>query len=307
MGRGNAPCARDLDIQARTSFVFQPRSSFQTRSRFLMKALELPEILWVIGFLDYPRLAAATTVCKSWNTIFNAVPLSHARVGRTLPARSTFFCRQGSRPPYSCHQDILLSLDPFTCALYTPREAPSRVRCTRALDTSHKPCPSKPRTRHSVRHQAKQFLEAVFTCSPQLRRLEISGPSLVAFEMADPFFNVCLRLEELKMVDLTLDITGDASWINWPTAFPTIKKLWIGFNFYEQCTPHQLQRQHEFIQRCPNLESLTWSFSHAFVSLSMRSRVFYLQTQVRVQRSKPLHSTALDSIQICQRIRWSRS
>jgi len=64
------------------------------------------------------------------------------------------------------------------------------------------------------------------------------------------------------MVDLTLDIGGDeASWIQWPAAFPTIKKLWIGVTYNRECKPHQLQQQHEFIQRCPNLESLTWSFS----------------------------------------------
>jgi len=229
-------------------------------------ALEVPEILWLIGrFLDYPRLAAATTVCMSWNTIFTPLLYHTLEWGN----------RNRRHPRSSVVRDRLDHIRVIKISCYS--WIPSLVHCTHLeglhlkyvkFDDAQDPWP--PLT-NLVRQNpglvtlcanrpSSGFLEAVFTCCPQLRRLEISGLSLVAFEMADPFFNVCLRLEELKVIDLTLDIRGDASRINWPTAFPTIKKLWIGFNFYEQCTPHQLQRQHEFIQRCPNLESLTWSF-----------------------------------------------
>ncbi|KAK3813380.1 MAG: hypothetical protein J3Q66DRAFT_46251 [Benniella sp.] len=62
--------------------------------------------------------------------------------------------------------------------------------------------------------------------------------------------------------DVTLDIAGDASRVTWPAAFPMIRKLWIGFTYNKRLwPPRQVEQQHEFIQRCPSLESLTWSLS----------------------------------------------
>ncbi|KAK3813381.1 MAG: hypothetical protein J3Q66DRAFT_348168, partial [Benniella sp.] len=230
-----------------------------------MKALEVPEILWLIGgFLDYPRLAAATTVCKSWNTIFTPFlyhtlewgnhnqrhPRSSVVKDRVDHIRVIKLSDYWIPSLVDCThlEGLHLNLDYGEQDFWTPLA--KLVRQNPRLVTL---CAIKP---------SSEFLEAVFACSPQLKRLEISRPNLVTSAMADPFLNACLSLEELKMVDLTLDIGGDdTSWIQWPAAFPTIKKLWIGVTYNRECKPRQLQQQHQFIQRCPNLESLTWSFS----------------------------------------------
>ncbi|KAK3822669.1 MAG: hypothetical protein J3Q66DRAFT_329887 [Benniella sp.] len=81
--------------------------------------------------------------------------------------------------------------------------------------------------------------------------------------MTDLLSNICLRLEELKMVNLALDVDlgrGSASWANWPV-FPKIKKLWVGITHERHWIYCGATQQHEFIKRCPNLESLVWSFS----------------------------------------------
>jgi len=122
-----------------------------------MKALEVPEILWLIGrFLDYPRLAAATTVCMSWNTIFTPFLYHTLEWGN----------HNRRHPRSSVLKD---HVDHIRVIKLSDYWIPSLVDCTRLEGlhlnleygeqdfwTSRKACPSKPKTRHSVRHQAKQ-------------------------------------------------------------------------------------------------------------------------------------------------------
>jgi hypothetical protein len=103
----------------------------------------------------------------------------------------------------------------------------------------------------------------VSICCFQLRRLEIDGANFTDYLMTDLLFNVCLRLEELKMIDMTLDVDlgkGTTTWDQW-LSFSKIKKLWLGITDERHWIYRGVTQQHEFIKRCPNLESLTWSFS----------------------------------------------
>jgi hypothetical protein len=240
-----------------------------------MQALELPEILKQIGkFLNYPRLAAATTVCKSWNTIFtpllyhtlewqDLIPrprslvvkdhVDHIRVIKLINRFRKFNLPwipslEGCTRLEELHIDLLFE-DSDTDSSWIPLT--NLVRQNPRLATV---CVTKP---------SNDFLRSVLTCCPQLKRLEIDGVDMTYIVVLDLelLFNVCLRLEVFKIVDITLDVRGydDASWINWP-AFPTIKNLWIGITQDRHQSPFQMQQQREFIQRCPNLESLTLSF-----------------------------------------------
>ncbi|KAK3822663.1 MAG: hypothetical protein J3Q66DRAFT_397141 [Benniella sp.] len=235
-----------------------------------MQALEVPEILRLIGqFLDYPRLAAATVVCKSWNRIFT--PFLYHTIERLSHCRNV-----PSSAVLEGYVDHVRAIK-----VYSIFWIPSLARCTHLKElhiglyfeeedhdiespwmpltdlVHHNPklvtvCVTKPKN---------EFLRAVLTCCPQLKRLEFDRAELTDMVTdVNLIFNVCLRLEELKMVNMTLDLkTHGISWDNWPV-FPTIKKLWIGITQDSHRSPLQAQGQHEFIQRCPNLESLTMSF-----------------------------------------------
>jgi len=233
-----------------------------------MQALEAPEILRLIGqFLDYPRLAAATVVCKSWNRIFTSflyhtidshcrnVPSSAVLEGyvdrvRAIKTYSIFWIPSLARCTHLKELHIGLFFEEEDHDIESPwTPLTDLVHHNPKLVTV---CVTKPKN---------EFLRAVLTCCPQLKRLEFDRPELTDM-MTDVnlLFNVCLRLEELKMVNMTLDLkTHGISWDSWP-AFPTIKKLWIGITQHSHRSPIQAQGQHEFIQRCPNLESLTLSF-----------------------------------------------
>ena len=238
-----------------------------------MQALEVPEILRVLGdFLDYPRLAAATAVCKSWNTTFTPFLYRKLEWGYGFPRRPRAFVVEDNvdhiriikirRLPWipsltdctnleEAHLDLTFVQDEDKDDNINTTWIPltTLVRQNPKLVTV---CVSKP---------GNEFLRAVFTCCPHLKRLEIDNANLKAYMMTDIFFNVCLRLEELKMADTTLDLKAyGVSWENWPT-FSRIKKLWLGITHEMHWDACQLQQQHEFIQQCPNLESLTWSFS----------------------------------------------
>ncbi|KAF9364730.1 hypothetical protein BGX34_000624 [Mortierella sp. NVP85] len=234
-----------------------------------MQALDVPEILRLVGeFLDYPRLANATAVCKAWNRIFT--PFLYHTIERLSHSRKV---PSSALEGYVDHVRAI--------KIYSIFWIPSLARCTHLKElhiglfsdeedhdiespwvpltdlVHHNPklvtvCVTKPKN---------EFLRAVLTCCSQLKRLELDRAELTdMITDVNLLFNVCLRLEELKMVNMTLDLkTHGISWDSWP-AFPTIKKLWIGITQDSHRSPLQAQGQQEFIQRCPNLESLTMSF-----------------------------------------------
>ncbi|KAF9364726.1 hypothetical protein BGX34_000620 [Mortierella sp. NVP85] len=236
-----------------------------------MQALEVPEILRLLGeFLDYRRLTAATAVCKTWNTIFTPLlyhtlewthhiwrhPRPYVVKGHIDHIHVIKISSMPWIPPLKgCTQlaELHLNLDfgeyhdideswiPITKLI---RQNPRLVTV----------CVTKP---------SNGLLRAVFTCCFQLKRLEINGANFTDCMMTDLLFNISLRLEELKMVDLTLDVDlgrDIVSWANWPV-FPKIKKLWVGITHERHWIYCGTTQQPEFIKRCPNLESLAWSFS----------------------------------------------
>ncbi|KAK3822664.1 MAG: hypothetical protein J3Q66DRAFT_329881, partial [Benniella sp.] len=242
-----------------------------------MQALELPEILKHIGkFLNYPRLAAATAVCKSWNTIFTPLlyhtlewcyltprPRSRVVKGHVDHIRVIKVSTNWIPVLERCRhlEELHLNID------FTKRRLDLDFGGSHDTDSSWKPLADLVRQNPRlvtvcVTKPSNDFLRAVLTCCPQLKRLEIKGADTYTVVLdLELLFNVCLRLEVFKIVDITLDVKGydDASWINWP-AFPTIKNLWIGITQDIHQSPFQMQQQRKFIQRCPNLESWTLSF-----------------------------------------------
>ena len=242
----------------------------KTRSLSLMQALEVPEILQQVGeFLDYPRLAAATAVCKTWNTIFTPFLYHTLEWGHHVRHPRSFVVLDN----VNHIRVVKVSFSPWIDSL---TDCTNLEKVHFNFDFGDHDSWIPPTT--LVRQNAKltivcasipssEFLRAAFTCCPQLKRLEFSGADMTIM-MTDLLLNVCLRLEELKMVDVTLGVGGyfDIPWNDWP-AFPKIKKLWLGITHERYWFSHQVEQQHEFIKRCPNLESLTWSFSKGLLPI----------------------------------------
>ncbi|KAK3822667.1 MAG: hypothetical protein J3Q66DRAFT_329883 [Benniella sp.] len=239
-----------------------------------MQALEVPEILRLVGdFLDYPRLAAATAVCKSWNTTFTPFLYHTLEWSFRFPRHPRSFVVLDNVDHIRVIKVFSPWIDPLTDCTNLEEVHFDLDLGDRDRDTSWIP----PTT--LIRHNpnltivcaidpSNEFLSAAFTCCPQLKRLEFSGADMTSIMMTDLLFNVCLRLEELKMVDVTLSVGGhyDIPWDDWP-AFPKIKKLWLGITHERYWFSHQTEQQHGFIKHCPNLESLTWSFSRGLLPI----------------------------------------
>ncbi|KAF9364727.1 hypothetical protein BGX34_000621 [Mortierella sp. NVP85] len=240
-----------------------------------MQALEVPEILRLVGeFLDYPRLAAATAVCKTWNTTFIPFLYHTLEWSYKFPRHPRSFVVSDNVDHIRV---IKVSFSPWIDS-FTDCTNLEEVHFNFEFGDHDKDTSWMPPTT-LVRHNpdltivcatdpSKGFLRAVFTCCPQLKRLEFNGTDMTNIMMTDLLFNVCLRLEELKMVDVTLSVGGHCgiSWDDWP-AFPKIKKLWLGITHERHWASQQTEQQHGFIKRCPNLESLTWSFSRGLLPI----------------------------------------
>ncbi|KAK3822668.1 MAG: hypothetical protein J3Q66DRAFT_329885 [Benniella sp.] len=239
-----------------------------------MQALEVPEILRVLGdFLDYPRLAAATAVCKSWNKILTPFLYHTLEWSFRFPRHPRSFVVLDNVD----HIRVIKVFSPWIDSL-TDCTNLEEVHFGHSLGDHDRDTSWMPPTA-LVRHNpnltivcatdpSNEFLSAAFTCCPRLKRLEFSGADMTSIMMTDLLFNVCLRLEELKMVNVTLGVGGLCviPWDDWP-AFPKIKRLWLGITHERHWSSHQVEQQHGFIKCCPNLESLTWSFSKGLLPI----------------------------------------
>ena len=94
-----------------------------------------------------------------------------------------------------------------------------------------------------------QLLQDLWTILPQLRCLRDLGLSSTSVpeQETDTFWQLCTRLERLKVFRLSIPHQGQLS----SMVFPSLKKLTIGFT-------KDLSTILEFMSRCPNLAVLRW-------------------------------------------------
>ncbi|KAG0244137.1 hypothetical protein B0O80DRAFT_531524 [Mortierella sp. GBAus27b] len=236
------------------------------------EVLENPEILRIIGgFLDERRLAAAVTVCKSWQNAFmpflyrtydSSHPQAeklrdsigdyhsgHVRVIKlhnSVPTYGFSDCNNVEELEISFGDDCRLDKNWVTTSW--GEIFPLIVRANPKLHTVR------------LRGPTETFLRTVFTCCTQLKVLHIHEFAFKNIIMAELFYNTCLRLQDLMLRDTLLfsHSSNDISWPDWPR-FHNIKTLWIGFTLQEGWVNGQQLTQLGFIERCPDLETLTWS------------------------------------------------
>ncbi|KAK3810171.1 MAG: hypothetical protein J3Q66DRAFT_352311 [Benniella sp.] len=128
-----------------------------------------------------------------------------------------------------------------------------------------------------------QLLRDLWTILPQLHSLRDLGltSTIVSEQETDTFWQVCARLERLRVWHVSIPHQGQLS----SMAFPGLKNLAVGF-------PKELPAILEFMSRCPNLAVLRWT------ARPYRQDSYDLIERIAARTWPHLHSVSFDRIKI---------